>query len=589
LRVKELIERREWTIRASHDRYQLALEASNDGILDWNLKTHDVYCTSRSLEILGIEHRNEWIKERELLALFPSNELEKILGIQEMFDVKDNFREIDTFCFDSRGNRRNIRLRGKFFFDEDGDYKRIVGSISDTSVQKRLEDQLRHEAVHDILTALPNRTLLVNRIQHLLTRFRRKPSMNAALLFIDIDNFKAVNDNIGHGFGDDMLIKVGEKLTNFIRASDTVSRFSSDVFVILLEDLSSPEEAGRFADRLLASFATPLRIQTRELIVSISVGLVLIDDLTSNVDSVLGDADIAMHAAKKNGKGRVVHFEPSMRVQSAKRMDLENALHRAIEKDELYLAYQPIFILGEQDPQAKGVEALLRWQHSERGNVAPTELLEIAEENDMISEIGLWVIRTAAKQLTAWFEQGFPEDFYININLSSRHFDDYEIVGYILAQLDDRKLPRSALRIEIVEGAVIRNPDKALGVIEKLKSEGIFVSIDDFGTGFSSLSYLHRFPFYALKIDRSFIDDVFANRSTQDIVIAIIMMAKKLGIKVVAEGIENGEQLEFLRNAGCEMGQGYLLARPEIPSTVDRFFMHGDTTPNKPLVVASLT
>lgn len=584
---KSRLLRQERTVRAANDRFRLALEASNDGIVDWNLKTHDVYCTARGLEILGLDYRHEWIQESELLAIFPSNELDKILGIQEMFDVKDNFREIDTYCFDSQGERRNIRIRGKFFFDDEGDYERIVGSISDISEQKKLEEQLRHEAVHDILTGLPNRTLLVNRIQHLLTRLQRKRDMTAALLFIDIDNFKAINDNLGHGFGDDMLIMVGDKLANSIRASDTVSRFSSDVFVILLEDLSTPDEAGRFADRLLKSFSYPMRIQARELTVSLSVGLVSIDDLSNNVDAVLGDADIAMHAAKKSGKGRVVHFEPSMRVQSVKRMDLEHALQQAIEKDELYLAYQPIFDLGEEDPQAKGVEALLRWENGERGNVAPTELLEIAEENDMISEIGLWVIRTAVDQLTAWFEQGFPEDFYININLSSRHFDDYEIVGYILAQLDGRSLPRSALRIEIVEGAVIRNPDKALGVIEKLNSEGIYVSIDDFGTGFSSLSYLHRFPFYALKIDRSFIEDIMSSTATQDIVTAIIMMAKKLGIKVVAEGIEDRDQLQFLQNVGCEMGQGYLMARPEISSTVDRFFVNESTSQdNAPVAVS---
>ncbi len=564
-----------------NDRYQEVLEASSSGIFEWDLVKKRIYGSQRTFEILSLECDAGWIDEKKVLRTFPQSERDRVLSIQVKLDASDELRRVETHCIDSKGNKVFVHLRGKVFYGRSGNIERIVGSINDVSERKKLEQRLRHEALHDFLTGLPNRTLLVDRIQHILTRLKRNSDLNAALLFMDVDNFKAVNDNLGHGFGDDVLVAIGEKLTDIVRAADTVSRIGSDEFVILLEDPTTAKIAHKFATRLLEKMQEPLSVQNKVVNPTFSIGLVLIDDPDVSVETLLGDADIAMYAAKNNGKGQVVPFDATMRIQAAKRLDIETALRQAISQDELYLAYQPIFTIDQKkEPKAVGVEALLRWTKSDRGNIAPGELLAVAEENGMIEDIGLWVIDTATEQLEKWYSQGFPMDCYININLSSRHFDDEAIVDYLLWKIDQRQLPRWGIRLEIVESAVIRNPEKALSVIERLRREGIYVSIDDFGTGFSSLSYLHRFPFYALKIDRSFVVDVIESKASQDIVAAIVLMARKLQIRVVAEGIENEKQLEFLKSVGCEMVQGFLLGKPMVD--VGKFFI--DQPRNESLV-----
>ena len=556
-------------------RFHALLEASEQGILEWDLGHRQIYANERALAILGLQEEPGWIDEQRVLAAFPRSERERVADQQYRLSPRQKIRRVETHCLDARGGKVFVDLRGQVTFDEAGHLRKVVASIADVTEQRRLEERLRHEALHDFLTGLPNRTLLVDRIQHVLSRLKRNTDLNAALLFVDIENFKAVNDNLGHGFGDDVLVSVGERLARIVRGADTVARIGGDEFVILLEDPASSEDASAFADRLLAQLQAPLKVQNKPVSLAYNIGMVLMEDPESSVEAVLGDAAIAMYAAKESGRDKVVPFEAAMRIQAAKRLDIENALRQAIENDELYLVYQPIFSLQTEELVPVGVEALLRWHKSERGNIAPGELLSVAEENGLIEDIGLWAIDTAVGQLENWLALGFPQDFYININLSSRHFDGEEIVGYLLEQIDQHRLPRNGIRLEVVESAVIRNPERALGVIERLRNEGIFVSIDDFGTGFSSLSYLHRFPFHALKIDRSFVMDVLETKGTQDIIMAIILMARKLGIKVVAEGIETEAQLEFLRSVGCERGQGFLMAKPATPETLHHYFIEG--------------
>ncbi|MBO6557724.1 MAG: EAL domain-containing protein [Pseudomonadales bacterium] len=556
-------------------RYREVLDASNTGVFEIDVINRKFYGSSRTYELVGLDLDSGWIDLDTVLALLPQAEKDKLQNLDASVRATRQFRKIETHTQLIKGQKTFLELNGRVSFDEQDNYERIIGSLGDISEQKKLEHRLRHEALHDFLTGLPNRTLLVDRIQHILTRLKRNSDLNATLLFIDFDNFKAVNDNLGHSFGDDVLVSIGERLKDIVRATDTVSRFGSDEFVILLEDPTTSDIAHMFANRLLEKLQRPLRVQGKELNPSFSVGLVLIDDPDVSVEAILGDADIAMYAAKNRGKAQVVPFDATMRIQAAKRLDIETALRQAIDKEELYLVYQPIFEVDTNNPNAVGVEALLRWSKSGRGNIAPGELLDVAEENGMIVEIGLWLVRTAAEQLQSWRAGGFPEGFFVNINLSSRHFDNDEIADYVIENLEQRELPRGCIRIEVVEGAVIRNPEKALIVIERLKNEGIPVSLDDFGTGFSSLSYLHRFPFYSLKIDRSFVVDVMQSQASQDIIAAIVVMAKKLNIRVVAEGVEHEEQLDFLRSVGCELIQGFLLARPETPPDVDRFFHDG--------------
>lgn len=571
----------------SHNHVQDILDVSESGILEWDVKRRQIYGNEQAFAILGLEAPAGWVPDQLVLDMFPQSEHARVQQLVQKITLDASVREVETYAVSDKGQKTFVKLRGKLVFGPGATIERVMATITDVSEQRRLEKRLKHEALHDFLTGLPNKTLLVDRIQHVLARLRRSTELNATLLFMDIDDFKAVNDNLGHGFGDDVLASVGERLAGIVRDADTVARIGSDEFVILLEDPTTAGSAHLFADRLLTQLQQPLKVQSKEVRLTFSIGLVLIDDPEASVEAILGDADIAMYTAKDNGKGQVVPFDTTMRLQAEKRMDVMTALQHAMDKNELYLAFQPIFAITGERPEAVGVEALLRWTRSTRGNIAPGELLAVAEENGMIEDIGFWVIDTAILQLARWRELGFPEDFYINVNLSSRHFDNAKVIEYLLDKLREYELPRSSLRIEIVESAVIRNPDRALTVIEQLKMEGIRVSIDDFGTGFSSLSYLHRFPFYALKIDRSFVIDVVESKATQDIVMAIIAMAKKLDIRVVAEGIENDSQLQFLKDAGCEFVQGFLLARPELSPGVEPFFMDSHMVANETAVVGS--
>lgn len=572
--VSRRLERRrdngEKTLRHTQRRYQLALEGSNDGIFEWDFGTQTVLASERAYEILGLDYTAGWSPQHLWQESIPESELDRIYSMPEALLSGENAIRIETWCLDHHGEKRFLLVKGKLDRDASGQPARVIGSVSDISEQKRLEDRLRHDALHDFLTGLPNRTLLTDRMRRVVERLKRNPEACAALLFIGLDNFKTINDNLGHGFGDQVLVSLADRLVEFVRSSDTVARFGGDEFVILLEDMLSLREAERFANRILTRIQAPLEIQGHHLVLSVSIGTTIVEDPSAGVETVLGDADIAMYTAKERGKGRVVAFETTMRTRAARRMQLETALHNAMEKEELYLAFQPIFALEGKTPQAVGVEALLRWKQAERTDIAPSELLSLAEETGAIQDIGKWVIRTAARQLAEWRAMNYPDDFYVNINLSPVHFENEDIVSTILKEVDPLGIPRNALRIEIVETAVIRHPEKALSVIKLLQSQGILVSIDDFGTGFSSLSYLHRFPFYALKIDRSFVLDIVESKATRDIITAIVVLARRLGIKVVAEGIENDAQLDFLRNVGCDLGQGFLLARPA--GSVDRWF-----------------
>lgn len=545
-------------------RYREVLEASGTGVIEWYLNDHRMYGTRRAFQILNLSEEAGWLDQDAVFDALPPAELPRILSLPKHISANIEVGRIETYINGENGNKIFIDLSCRGIFNESLQPERIVLTVSDVTERKRLEHRLRHEALHDFLTGLPNKTLLIDRIQQILTRLKRNTHLNATLLFIDVDNFKAINDNLGHSFGDDVLVAISERLKDTVRATDTVSRVHSDEFVILMEEPTTAEVADMFANRLLNKLQQPMQVQHKVINPTFSIGLALIDDPSVSVEGVLGDADIAMYAAKERGKGQVVCFNASMRAQAAKRLDIELALHEAMEKEELYLVYQPIFTVGESEPRAVGAEALLRWSKSTNSSIAPSELLAIAEENGMIVDIGLWAIRTATSQLAGWRkEENFPDDFFININLSSRHFNNEDIVDYLVEKIDQHQLPRNCIRVEVVESAVIQHAEKAQGVIERLKREGIFVSMDDFGTGFSSLSYLHRFPFYALKIDRSFVSDLTESKASRDIIEAIVLMSNKLGIRVVVEGVETSEQLDFLKSIGCELIQGFLLARPQ--------------------------
>ncbi len=433
-------------------------------------------------------------------------------------------------------------------------------------------DELRHQALHDALTGLPNRVLIIDRAQQMLARAQRE-GLTIAALFIDLDGFKSINDTFGHPAGDALLRAVGERIRLVIRESDTVGRLGGDEFVVLTE--ASEFDAGPelIAERLLEVLRQPFDLGSLADVrvqVSASIGIAIGD--RPSADELLRDADVALYEAKTAGKDRSVVFRQEMQVAVQDRLSLEMDLRDALRNDELFLVYQPTFDLA--DGTASGFEALLRWQHPVRGVLMPSEIIPVAEQSRLIVEIGRWALFTACTQAAAWHGQGHPVE--IAVNVSARQLDDSAFVATVAEALEESGLDPRYLVLEITETALIRNPEKVAALLTKLKLLGLRLAIDDFGTGYSSLAYLRQFPMDTLKIDRSFVTGLASSQEAKALVHSLVQLGKNLNLDIVAEGIEHTDQLEQLRAEACDHGQGFLLARPLNTQAATRFLAARD-------------
>ncbi|MCW3059591.1 MAG: hypothetical protein JWQ02_1412 [Capsulimonas sp.] len=432
-------------------------------------------------------------------------------------------------------------------------------TFRDIMERDAFEEQLKHQAFHDVLTGLPNRALLLDRLDRALARSRRH-GQDVAVLFIDLDNFKIVNDSLGHEAGDDLLTIVAERLSSKVRQQDTVARFGGDEFAILLED-AAPGEALEIAARVAEEMRKPLCIQGRDMFVTASIGVALSLDSSGDANGLLRDADIAMYQAKADGKAATVTFDRSMTARAAERLELESELRRAIEQGQLRLHYQPIIALSTQ--QISEVEALVRWEHPTRGLIPPGKFIPIAEETGLIVPLGKWVLEEACRQGQEWRESS-PENLslLIGVNLSTRQFQQEGLIEEIAEILDRSGLPPSSLKLEITESLMSSHPEDTIAKLEQIKALGVHLAVDDFGTGYSSMSYLANFPVDTLKIDQSFVQRLGSSSESDAIVQAIMTLAKALNLRVTSEGIETDEQHALLRAMGCDHGQGYLFSRP---------------------------
>jgi diguanylate cyclase (GGDEF)-like protein len=437
----------------------------------------------------------------------------------------------------------------------------IVLNARDISERKALEGELAHRAFHDPLTELPNRALLVERLQQALARGVRN-GRTAAVLFVDLDDFKVINDSLGHRLGDQLLVGVAQRLRACVRPGDTAARLGGDEFVVLLEDMGSEDEAACVAERFLDGLQAPFVLEGHDVYVGASVGIATSRHAGTLPDDLLREADVAMYAAKAKGKRHYVVFDPAMEARPRERLALETDLRRALERGEFRLHYQPIVELNSG--QIQGVEALLRWQHPERGVVSPSEFIPVAEETGLIVPIGRWVLLDACMQLRAW-QTGDPagEALFVSVNLAARQFMDPGLVEDVAAALRDSGLASSCLKLEITESAAMEAGIGTIQTLQALKGLGVQLAIDDFGTGYSSLSYLKRFPVDTLKIDRSFVDGLGSDPQDTAIVQSVIALARTLSLSVTAEGIETPKQLEELLALRCDEGQGYYFARPQ--------------------------
>jgi diguanylate cyclase (GGDEF)-like protein/PAS domain S-box-containing protein len=443
---------------------------------------------------------------------------------------------------------------------DDEHVRGIVLNARDVSERKAFEEQLAHQAFHDPVTSLANRALFVERVRHAIGRARRE-DRELGVIFLDIDDFKTINDSLGHGAGDAALIDVAKRLSNSIRSSDTAARFGGDEFVVLLEDLDGNQTAAEVAERILEDLRHPLMVAGKELVLRGSIGISILDgSSTADADELIRDADAAMYIAKRDGKGGYRLFESEMHAGVLARLELRADLQRALENGQFELHYQPIVQLA--DSRIAGMEALLRWHHPERGLVEPGDFIPFAEETGLIVPIGRWVLREACRQAVAvrqlWTE-GRP--LYICVNLSVRQLQHSDVISDVRDALADAGLEPQLLTLEITESMLIEDPDNAVVKLTELRSLGVRIAMDDFGTGYSSLSYLSRFPVDVIKMDRSFLRPDTTPEAL-DLSSAVVALGSSLALEVVAEGIELDEQLHRLRDLGCELGQGFHFAHP---------------------------
>ena len=477
---------------------------------------------------------------------------------------------------------------------DDPEVQGVILNTRDITERKELEAALSHQAFHDSLTKLPNRALLKDRVDHAAARAQRRQRALAVLL-LDLDGFKAVNDTLGHAAGDTLLTAVADRLLDCVRPTDTCARLGGDEFAVLLEDLASPNDWQVVANRMLESLREPFHLDGKDMFVRASIGVATRGEGGEGADELLRNADVAMYMAKSQGKNRFELFCPTMHSEMMHRLDLEADLRRAIEGGgEFVLHYQPTVVL--QTGEIAGVEALVRWNHPEKGLVPPLDFIPIAEESGLIVQLGEWVLREACHQAVAWDRQADEAGvarreppMTISVNLSVRQLQHDSLVQTVRTILDETGLAPSRLILEITETAVMNDHVSTIVKLQQLKDLGIGLAIDDFGTGYSSLAYLRRFPIDVLKIDRSFVDGVTEGSQKAALLRTIVELGRTLNLKTVAEGIEQHDELHQLRSLDCDLGQGYYFARPLQAEMVGELLQLGTLHPAAAVVGSDVT
>ena len=550
-------------LRRSEERYALAAQGANDGLWDWDLLANKLYLSARWYELLGETNGAPECDPEEWLGRVHLDDADRVNaeiaahleGSTEQFQSEYRMRMAD-------GSFRWMLSRGIAVRDANDEPCRFAGSHTDISERKQAEEQLQFDALHDTLTGLPNRALFMDRLSHCIQMATRRPDYHFGALFMDLDRFKLINDTLGHLKGDLLLIEVSRRIAQCLRTEDTLARLGGDEFVILFEDVSDITTVTRTAKRIQAAIAEPMMLDGQEVVTSSSMGIAFSDHGYQHPEEMLRDADAAMYRAKALGRARCEVFDIDMHIEAVDHLRTERELRAAIANDEFFVEYQPIIDLN--DDRVRGFEALLRWRHPERGVVMPEEFLQVAEDTRLLVGIGRTVLDIACRQLCEWRER-WPEagEWTMSVNLSSLELAQQDVVASVDAALENSGLPATALKLEITESSLIRNTDHALTVMNELKSRGVALSIDDFGTGYSSLSYLHKFPFDTLKIDRSFISNIDNEPQRLEIVKAIVSMADKLGLDVVAEGSETAGSLACIKSFSGACAQGHMLARPQ--------------------------
>ena len=548
-------------LKESEERYALAARGSNDGLWDWNLSANVVHFSPRWKAMLGYQEAQVGDRPEEWFERIHDADRERVKqeiaahqkGLTPHFESEHRILHKD-------GSFRWMLSRGVAVHDTSGNPLRMAGSQTDITEGK----------VSDPLTGLPNRLLFIDRVGRLVKHMKRRKDHLFAVLFLDLDGFKMINDSMGHLIGDQLLLGVANRLEKCLRSTDTVARLGEaftvarlggDEFTVLLDDIKDPSDAKGAGDRLMKALASPFLLGGKEVFTSVSIGIALSNPAYEQAEDILRDADTAMYRAKSLGKARYEVFDADMRAGMMARLQLETDLRGAVERGEFRNFYQPIVALDSGE--IVGFEALSRWQHPTRGLVGPNEFIPVAEETGLIRELGWWNLREACRQISEWRAGSIANrHLTISVNLSAKQFSQPNLVEDIRKLLLELALPPEALKLEITESTVMADPSVAVEMLQQMKSLGIRLAIDDFGTGYSSLSYLHRFPLDTLKIDRSFISTMCEGGEGMEIARTILPMANSLRLDVVAEGVETVQQVAMLKKLECKYGQGFYFSRP---------------------------
>jgi diguanylate cyclase (GGDEF)-like protein/PAS domain S-box-containing protein len=549
----------EAALKESEERYALAARGANDGLWDWNIRADEIYLSPRWKQMVGSDESGIGNRPDEWFTRVHPEDFERVMaeiaahleGLTPQFENQHRILHGD-------GTYRWMLSRGVAVRDADGNAYRMAGSQTDITEGK----------IADPLTGLPNRVLFMDRLKRSIERSKRHPNYLFAVLFLDVDRFKLINDSLGHVVGDQLLVAISERLESSLRSADTVARIDrdhtlarlgGDEFTILLDDIKHVSDAIRVADRIQSNLRLPFNVAGHEIFTSASVGIATSATAYGEPEALLRDADTAMYRAKAMGKARCELFDAGMRDQALARLELEIDLRRAIERQEFRLHYQPIICL--ETGRISGFEALVRWEHPARGLVAPADFIPVAEETGLILPIGSWVLREACRQLSAWQSNASTNAaLTMSVNLSGKQFIQADLTDQIEEILRDSGLPPSSLKLEITESMIMENIESVVSILQRLKAIGAQLAIDDFGTGYSSLSYLHRFPLDSLKVDRSFVSRM--GDDSWEIVRAIVGLAHSMRLNVIAEGVNAPEQVEQLKALGCQFAQGFLFSKP---------------------------
>jgi diguanylate cyclase (GGDEF)-like protein/PAS domain S-box-containing protein len=560
-------------LKIAEERYALAARGANDGIWDWNLQTGEIYYSPRWHSMLGYADTPLPPQPEEWFNRIHSQDVDKLRAdLDRHLNGHSTHFENEHRILHADGTYRWVLARGLRVLEANGAPGRIAGSLTDMTDRKVAEEQLLHNAFYDGLTGLPNRALFMDRLGRAIGRARRHTDYMFAVLFLDLDRFKVVNDSLGHVIGDQLLITVARRLESCLRPGDTAARLGGDEFTLLLDDIHDEEDATRVADRFQAELAKPFSVSGHEVFPGASIGIAISGNKGTMTryerpDDLLRDADTAMYSAKATGRGRHEIFDEGMHTRAVDLLKLETDFRRALEHRDFYVYYQPIVSL--KTGRIAGFEALARWQHPERGIVPPGEFIALAEETGLIIQLDHTILNQACRQLCSWQDEykaattaASTPSLVLSANLSSRHFSQPNLPAQIKQILDASGFPAEHVRLEITESVILENIESAARLLNQLKELGVQLALDDFGTGYSSLSYLHRLPLDVLKIDRSFVTRMDGKEENSEIVRAIITLARNMKMTVIAEGVETEEQLQQLAELDCDFGQGFYFGRP---------------------------